>query len=175
MVDGLVRHFAVGLGVVVLTLHGAFAADAKLPSGDSKFVQEAASGGLYEVQAGQLAAQKATNPPVKEMAQHIVGDHQKAAEKLKAIAQAKGAPVPAILDKKHRRKLDRLNKLSGAEFDRKYAEMMVDDHQSDIKKFKSEAEKGNDADLKQFAAETLPTLEQHLSMAKEAVTSTKTK
>ena len=134
-------------------------------SHDRTFIKEAAVGGLYEVQAGQIAAQKATSAEVKQLAQHIVTDHTQANDKLKAIAQAKGVDVPAALDAKHQKKLDQLNKLSGAEFDREYARMMVSDHKEDIKKFQKEAQSGGDPDLKQFASSTLPALNQHLSMA----------
>jgi len=139
-----------------------------MSSHDRTFVKEAAVGGLYEVQAGQIASQKASSADVKQMAQHIVTDHTQANEQLKSIAQAKGAEVPTELDAKHQKKLDHLNKLSGAEFDREYSKMMVSDHKEDIKKFQKEADNGNDPDLKQFAASTLPALNQHLSMAQTA-------
>ena len=140
-------------------------ASKSVSSQDRTFIKEAAIGGLYEVQAGQVAAQKATSAEVKQLAQHIVTDHTQANEKLKSIAQAKGVDVPAALDAKHQKKLDQLNKLSGAEFDREYAKMMVSDHKEDIKKFQKEAQSGGDPDLKQFASSTLPALNQHLSMA----------
>ena len=143
--------------------------NSNLSSHDHKFVKEAAMGGLYEVQAGQLAAQKATTSEVKQMAQHIVNDHTKANDQLKSIAQSKGVQdLPTQLDSKHQRKLEHLNKLSGAEFDREYSKMMVSDHKDDIKTFRKEAEDGKDADLKQFASQTLPALEQHLSMAQSS-------
>jgi putative membrane protein len=133
---------------------------------DQKFVKEAAIGGMYEVQAGQIAAQKATSPEAKQMAQHIVADHTQANEKLMAIAQAKGIQdLPAEVDIKHKKKLEHLNKLSGAQFDREYSKMMVSDHKADIKAFEKEATTGTDPELKQFASTTLPTLNQHLSMA----------
>lgn len=137
-----------------------------LSAHDQKFVKEAAIGGMYEVQAGQIAAQKATSAEVKQMAQHIVADHKQGNAKLMSIAQAKGIQdLPTELDVKHQKKLDHLNKLSGAQFDREYSKMMVSDHKEDIKAFEKEAKDGSDADLKQFASTTLPTLNQHLSMA----------
>ncbi len=137
-----------------------------LSADDQKFVKEAAIGGMYEVQAGQVAARKATSAEVKQMAQHIVADHTQANEKLMSLARAKGVQdLPADLDAKHKKKLEHLSKLSGAQFDREYSQMMVSDHKDDIKAFEKEAKNGSDADLKQFASTTLPTLNQHLSMA----------
>src|SRR4051812_38278805 len=72
-------------------------ASKSLSAHDRTFIKEAAIGGLYEVQAGQLAAQKATSAEVKQMAQHIVTDHTQANEKLKSIAQTKAVDVPGEL------------------------------------------------------------------------------
>lgn len=108
---------------------------ATLSSKDRKFVKEAAIGGLYEVQAGQLAMKNASSEDVRLMAQHIVEDHSEANNKLKAIAQSKSVELPTQLDSKHQRKLDSLSKVTGTEFDRKYSSMMVSDHKKDIKAF----------------------------------------
>jgi len=141
----------------------------ELGSHDRKFVKEAAIGGMYEVEAGQLALKNASSDEVKQMAQHIVDDHTQANEKLKSIAQAKGlTDVPTQLDSKHQKELDKLGKLSGADFDRKYSSMMVSDHKKDIKAFEKEAKSGSDPEIKQFAADAVPTLKGHLSMAQSA-------
>jgi putative membrane protein len=141
----------------------------ELSSHDRKFVKEAAIGGMYEVEAGQLALKNASSDEVKQMAQHIVDDHTQANEKLKSIAQAKGlTDVPMELDSKHQKELDKLGKLSGADFDRKYSSMMVSDHKKDIKAFEKEAKSGSDPEIKQFAADAVPTLKGHLSMAQNA-------
>jgi putative membrane protein len=154
--------------IALLPQAAAADSDAKrsLSAQDQAFVKEAAMGGLYEVQAGQLAAQKASSAEVKQMGQHIADDHTKAGQKLEGIAQMKGVrDLPTQLDAKHQRKIDSLNKLSGPDFDRQYSKMMVADHKEDIKKFQKEAESGSDPDLKQFAADTLPKLKQHLAMS----------
>jgi putative membrane protein len=92
-------------------------------------------------------------------------DHSAANQKLMTILAAKGVPVPEKFDEKHRKTLDKLSKMRGGEFDRAYMRDMVEDHDKDVKKFRQEAEHGNDADLKAFAQQTLPTLEQHQKMA----------
>jgi len=135
-------------------------------SPDEKFVKEALMGGTFEVQGGQIALKNASAPEVRELAQRIVNDHTKAGEKLKSISGRTGES--AKLDSKHQKQLDQLSKLSGNEFDRKYTEMMVSDHKKDIKEFEKEAKHGKDAQVQQFAAETLPVLKDHLSMAQLA-------
>jgi putative membrane protein len=137
-----------------------------LSASDKKFMQNAAQGGMAEVQLGQLAAQKASDPQVKQFAEKMVTDHSKAGDKLKQIAQAKGVVLPSDIPTAEKREHDKLSKLSGEKFDREYMKHMVDDHNKDAKEFRHAAKSARDADLKQFAQETLPTVEEHLSMAK---------
>jgi putative membrane protein len=144
---------------------GTSAPATKLSRGDRKFMTEAAQGGMAEVQLGQLAAQKAQSDQVKQFGQKMVDDHTKANDQLKQIAASKGVTLPTDLDSKSKREMDRLSKLSGAEFDREYMKHMVSDHKKDVSDFKKEAKSAKDADLKGFASSTTPTLEQHLQLA----------
>jgi len=137
----------------------------RLAGADHTFVTKAAEGGLAEVQLGNLAKDKATNPDVKTFGQQMVDDHSKANDELKTLASSKGITLPAEPDAKQKAEHDRLSKLSGAEFDREYMRLMVSDHRTDVAEFRRESEHGTDADLKAFAAKTLPTLEHHLQMA----------
>ena len=137
-------------------------------STDRKFMEKAAAGGLAEVQLGQMAAQKASADDVKKFGQRMVDDHGKANDQLKRIATSKGVNLPTELDGSTRREMDKLSKLQGAAFDREYMNHMVSDHKKDISEFKSESRKAKDADVKQFATATLPTLEEHLQLAQSA-------
>jgi putative membrane protein len=145
----------------------------KLSSGDSDFIKEAAQGGMMEVQLGKAAQDKASNEKVKEFGKRMEQDHSKANDELKKIASDKGVQLSSDLDKKHKSKMDKLTKLSGAEFDRQYMRDMVSDHKDDIKKFQNEADKGKDADLKKFASQTLPTLKEHLQLAESTADAVK--
>ena len=135
-------------------------------TGDTDFMTKAALGGMAEIELGKLAATKAQNPEVKQFAQKMVTDHTKAADELKALAGEKNFSMPVRLDAKHQAVLDKLNGLSGAEFDKAYVEAMVADHEETVATFKSEAEGGKDADAKAWAGKTLPTLQMHLEMIK---------
>ena len=132
---------------------------------DRQFITEAASGGLTEVELGQMAQQQAANPQVKEFGSRMAQDHAKANDELKRIADAKGVQVPAQPDPKHQKDIERLRALSGAEFDRAYMKHMVADHKKDVAEFQKEARAAKDGDVKDFAAKTLPTLQLHLKMA----------
>ena len=136
-------------------------------SKDSEFAMKAAQGGLAEVAEGQLAANKGSDPKVKEFGQKMVADHGKANDELKAAAQKSGITLPTEASKKEQDDANKLGKKQGKDFDADYAKMMVKDHEEDVALFQKEADSGSDPNLKAFAQKTLPTLKEHLSMAKE--------
>jgi len=141
------------------------ATGASVSKSEVKFVEEAAAGGIAEVELGKLAGQKAQNADVKKFAERMVSDHTKANEQLKPIAAAKNIALPSGPDKKHQKEMDELARLDGEKFDREYMKHMVSDHKKDVKEFEKEAKKGKDDDVKNFASSTLPTLEEHLRLA----------
>ena len=108
---------------------------AKLSSDDTNFIEEAAQGGLMEVQLGKHAQEKAADAKVKQFNKRMEQDHSKANDELKKIASDKGVQLSNDLDSKHKSNVDKLAKLSGADFDKRYIEAMVSDHKEDIKKF----------------------------------------
>ena len=136
-----------------------------LSSDDRDFLTKAAQGGLMEVELGRLAAQKAQSADVKRFGQRMVDDHSKANTELKTLASAKGMTVPTDLSADGKEAQTKLSKLSGADFDKEYMTLMVDDHQEDVAEFEKESRDADDPDVKAFAAKTLPTLQQHLQMA----------
>ena len=95
-----------------------------------------------EVQLGQLAQEKTGNEKVKEFGKRMEQDHSKANEELKKLASDKDVQLSNELDKKHKGKVDKLTKLSGADFDKQYMDAMVSDHKEDIKKFQRWPTKG---------------------------------
>jgi len=135
-------------------------------SSESAFVKEAAQGGLAEVELGQLAVRRAKDEDVKQFAQRMVDDHSKANDELKQLASQKGWTLPTDVSSKQRADITRLTNASDASFDREYMHHMVMDHDHDVKAFQQYSAKGTDADLKAWAAKTLPTLQEHQQMAK---------
>jgi putative membrane protein len=154
---------------------GKQAAAKELARGDRKFVEEAAMGGLAEVELGKLAQQKAQSDQVKQFGARMVQDHGKANDELKQIAETKGVQVPAAPDKSHQKEVDKLAKLSGGEFDREYVAHMLSDHRKDVSAFKKAADNSKDSDIKAFAGKTLPTLHEHLAMVQSLNDSMKNK
>ncbi len=131
---------------------------------DKTFVKEAASGGIAEVQLSKLA-QKSQNAEVKSFADRMVRDHTAANEQLTAIAGSLGVELPKALDPEHDRIREKLQTLHGKAFDEQYVHAMVEDHNKAVKLFQQQERTGHNAELKQFAQKTLPTLEEHQKMA----------
>jgi putative membrane protein len=140
-------------------------AASSLSQRDRRFIEKAVRGGMAEVELGQLAEQRAHSPKVKAFGQRMVNDHSNADKTLERIASSKGVTIPVGLEKEAQRKYDRLEKLSGARFDREYMATMVSHHEKDISAFKKEERSAKDGDVKSFARTTLPTLEEHLTIA----------
>ncbi|GAB3511785.1 hypothetical protein GCM10027341_51690 [Spirosoma knui] len=126
------------------------------------FAVKAANGGMLEIELARLARDKAQSSEVKEFAAMMIADHSKANEELKTIAAGKNITLPTTLGKEGQEHVDELSKLSGAEFDKKYVDMMVDDHEEDVKLFKEAADDADEPAVKAFAVKTLPTLQKHL-------------
>jgi putative membrane protein len=142
-------------------------------SDDRHFMQEAADGGLAEVELGQLAADKAGNPDVKQFGERMVKDHSQANDKLKQLAARKGVTLPASPSAKNEALKNKLSKLSGDAFDKAYMADMIKDHKKDVAAFQRESSGGQDPDVKEFASQTLPTLQDHLKQAQSVASKTR--
>lgn len=129
---------------------------------DAEFAVEAATSGMFEVQAGQLAASNATHPRVKEMGQMVASDHEKANAELKDLAARKNIALPTALSDEKRDKYNDLAEKTGNDFDRDFVDTMVDSHEKSIDKYEDIAENGNDQDIRNWASGKIPTLQAHL-------------
>lgn len=158
---------AVGVWMSVAVFSTAAEEGAKTDHSKKHFMKEAAQGGLAEVTLGKLAADQGDNEEVQNFGQRMVTDHGKANEELKNLAAAEDVTLPTTMDEEAKELQQRLSKLSGAEFDRTYMREMLKDHKKDIAAFERQAEQGDDPDVKKWAAQTLPTLKEHLRLAQE--------
>jgi len=138
----------------------------QLPAPDDKFVQDAVAGGRMEVQMGQMASQKAASPAVRKFGERMVQDHSKADDQLNRILTEQGITAPTAMAKTTR-STGKLDSMNGPDFDQAYMNDMVKDHEKDIAEFKKEAAEGRDPEIKDFAARTLPILEEHLHVAEQ--------
>ena len=135
------------------------------------FVRAAAASDLYEMEASRLAEQRSQNAEVKRFAQHMLRDHAKTTGELKGmLPQLQGVSAQQMatsLDRQHQALLEQLQGAQGAEFDRAFARQQVQSHQAAVDLFRAYAQSGDDARLKQWASQTLPSLEGHLREAQE--------
>ncbi len=132
----------------------------------SDFLTKAASGGMLEVQAGQMAQQRGVNQRVKDFGLMMIHDHTKGNEELKALAAGKGITIPQTLSNDHQKHLDELSKQKGNDFDKAYIDLMESDHKGDIEEYTDASEKITDPAVKLFAKNTLPMLLMHLDSVK---------
>jgi putative membrane protein len=137
------------------------------PISDADFARDAAEGGMAEVKLGQLASDKGQSITVKDFGKRMVNDHNASGNELSSIATREKLSLPGDLSKRDQALYNQLSKMSGAAFDRAYARLMVRDHANDVSEFNTEASNGRDQNLKDFAQRTLPTLEEHLKLARE--------
>ncbi len=134
---------------------------------DMDFMNEAAQGGMMEVQLGKMAQQKATKKDIKDFGQMMVTDHSNANDELRNLAETNNVNLTDTLNEDNHDKMNDLAKLSGKKFDKEYVNMMVDDHKSDVDKFKDESQNASSPQVRQWAAKTLPTLQKHLDKIKD--------
>lgn len=133
---------------------------------DKKFAKDMALTAMVEVELGKLAAQKASKDDIKQLGQKIVDDHTKANDQLKEVASKENISIPDALDSKHQSRIDKLSKLSGEDFDKAYVKEELRDHQAEVRDFSAEAQSGADPQVKEFASNMLPTLQQELDLVK---------
>jgi putative membrane protein len=133
---------------------------------DKEFVSKAGMGGMAEVQMGNVAAQNTANADVKAFGQKMVADHSKANEELQALATAKGLALPTELSGEQKKMMKHFGTLAGEAFDKAYMKDMVEDHEKDVAEFEKASQNAQDPDIKAWAAKTLPTLQEHLALAK---------
>lgn len=138
----------------------------KIDDDVTEFINEALQSGAMEVELGQLAQSKASNPRVKTFGAMMVKDHTAAGDELKVIAAQKNIVTAQVLEGDHLKDVEELKKESGENFDKKYIKMMLSAHRKDIRRFEDMAEDDEDAALKAFASKTLPKLKMHLDSAK---------
>jgi len=134
---------------------------------DQTFVIKAASAGMHEVQVNTAAKDKAKDGEVKHFAEKMVTDHTKANNELMATAKAAGVGVPTAMLDEHRKDVEKWRNYSGADFDKAFMHHMVMDHEKAVALFEKASKECQNPQLKAFAEKTLPTIKEHLSMARK--------
>jgi putative membrane protein len=137
-----------------------------LAKDDLQALRKFAQADMAEIEAGKVAAQKASSPEVKKYGEHMVQEHMKMLDEGKKLAQAKGVKPPAGPEKKHQDALKKLQGAEGEDFDRRYMRQMVRDHQEVLKLAEKTARDAKDPALKAHAEKGLPHIKEHLESAR---------
>lgn len=136
--------------------------------GDQAFVSKALEGGVAEVQLGQLAQEKSQSQDVQQFGKKMVSDHTQMGEKwFKPVAKQMGVSEPKGPSKKDKKLIEKLQGLSGQQFDTEYIQAMVKDHKADLKDFQNEAQMAQDPNVKQIATQGSNIIQQHLQLIEQ--------
>ncbi len=160
------KIMAAVFGCAALSVAGMAQNTGSAATSDQAFVDLAAQTDMTEAHLGQLAADQAQSQGVKDYAQMLVTDHTADYTQLSAIAGKAGLTVPKGLDAKHDKMIAPFTKLKGRAFDQHYIHEMVAGHEAAIAAYNKESRDGQNADLKAYAQQALPTLEKHETEAK---------
>jgi putative membrane protein len=151
------------LGCAALTL--TTSARAEVTDQDKQFLTTASQANLNEIKLSELAEQKASSPEVKAYAHKMVADHNTLGMKMKPFADAWAIPAPSSLDADHQAEYDKLNGLSGSDFDKEYIAAMDKDHHLALDLFTAEASSTTDAKFKAAVLQGKSVVSAHTHMA----------
>jgi putative membrane protein len=138
-----------------------------LSAADRAFITSAAEANLAEIETAKMIEQKSKDPGVRDFAQRMVTDHTQASQNLATVAETTGISLPASPSAGDRTREDQLKKLSGAKLSKTYLRDELAGHKQVISAFESEIEHGQDEAAKNYAAQTLPTLQDHIRIAED--------
>jgi putative membrane protein len=133
---------------------------------DQNFVQLAAGSDMFEIRSSRLALQRSRSPAVRQFAQRMIADHTKSSQQLAVLAQAKGIVVPSELDPEQQRMMMALDNTRRI-FDSEYFRQQAFAHQATATAYQTEINAGYDAELRGFAQQNLPIVQDHLNMAEQ--------
>jgi len=134
---------------------------------DQSFISSAAEANLVEIDTAKMVGQKSTDPAVKDFANRMVADHTQASQSLASLAEMRGVKLPTEPGITERNQKDELQKLSGSKLDDAYVRDELQGHKEAIAAFENEIENGQNQEVKNYAAKTLPTLQDHIRIAED--------
>jgi predicted outer membrane protein len=147
---------------------GATASGAKLSKGDEGILKDMAMANMAEIEGGKLAQSKGQSAEVKAFGQQMIDDHSANLKEVQALAQARGVTLPTEPDSKHKAMAAKLEKMSGADFDKAYMKQAgVQDHKTVHSKLMAASKKAKDSEVKALVDKTEPVVAQHLKSAEQ--------
>ncbi len=160
----LVSLFAVG-ALISMPAFAQLKSDQKIDNDEAAAMKQLAQASINEIEAGKAAASKAQSPDVKQFAQKMVADHTQMLNDLKTLARQKSVSLPSEVSLKDKAQMKMMERASGADFDKKYMDQMVKDHQNDLKEVQDLAAKAKDPDFKVAVQLASYKISEHLQLA----------
>ena len=160
---------ALGAGLMLGTCANAQESKGGSPGrGSEMFVHKAATAGMFEIQSSEIVKDRLQNAALRRFAERMIKDHTKANHELQQLVSSgkvEGvSALPNKLDAQQSAEIDQLHSAAASRVDRLYRDMQLTAHEEAVLLFRNEATTGDDPDLKSWAGQTLPVLEEHLSM-----------
>ena len=155
------------LSLILAGMLAGTSAFAGVPVSDqtAMFISKSAASSAFEIESSKMALGKSRNPQIRDFAQKMIADHSKAANEMKSILMAEHLPpAPHGFDDKQIAMLNKLHGERGSKFDAQYIAEQEKAHVQAVNLFSMYADHGDNRDLKKFAAQTTPVLEQHKRM-----------
>ncbi len=139
-------------------------ADEKFNAQDKMFTKFTSNGNYAEIMTSQLALKKSQNKDVRMIAQMLIKDHGVAQKDLKKVAQLNRMDLPQGPNAVQRAEFRKLSRLSGMGFNKEFMLFQVRAHNATVAMFKTELDKGNQTQVRSFAAKYLPGIQAHTEM-----------
>jgi putative membrane protein len=134
----------------------------ELKGAEKNFAEKVAKASMSEVEISRVAAERSSNPRVREFAEQMIADHSRLNDELATLAANRGITLPAKDNV-----ADKWMKQNAKGFDRDYLKRMVSDHEDTVKLFQKQATEGVNPDLVAFARKHLDAIQHHLEQAKD--------
>ncbi len=161
------KHILIAGCCSILLTVPALAQSTKLSPRDKEFLKMAAVSNMTEAHLGEMAEGKAAKTGIKDYGQMLVKDHTKAYEELTVLDSKLGQSIPRGINVRRDKAVEQLANMKGKRFDGQFLREEVQDHERTLAVFKREAQRGQDPDVKAYASQALPTMEEHLREAEK--------
>jgi len=134
---------------------------------DTHFVDHAYTAGQNEIILNRMAMERSRNEDVRKFAQKMLEDHGKNNQELTLVVSELRIAVPDRPLPEQQKDLQKISSNEVKDFDKEFMDQMVAEHEKAVKLFEQGSKELKNEKLKDFATKTLPTLKEHLNMAKE--------
>ena len=130
---------------------------------DRQFVRAAAEGNIADMKISTLATQKGS-PTVKDLAQKMVDDHTMMDRDLGNVADSMGVMLPNKMGKDQQKEYEKLDGLSGNEFDTEYLTYMLKAHFENLHSYHMEASVAAEPELGAEVVKSMGMMHEHLGL-----------